>query len=110
MLLSATTSGGRAVLGDRYRDGEGVPQDDAEAVKWFRRAAEQGYAYAQRNLGRMYLFGKGVSEDFVEAYAWISVAATENKLIRVNLQSSNRRRMKSNERDETIWSRENPVN
>ena len=28
---------------DRYRDGLGVPQDYAEGMKWFRRAAEQSY-------------------------------------------------------------------
>ena len=38
-------------LGWRYGNGEGVPQDDAEAVAWFRLAAEQGHADAQNNLG-----------------------------------------------------------
>lgn len=37
-----------------YKFGEGVPQDYVEAVKWFRMAAEQGYAGAQHNLGVMY--------------------------------------------------------
>ena len=31
-------------LGVMYRNGQGVPHDDAEAVKWYRLAAEQGYA------------------------------------------------------------------
>jgi len=30
-----------------YAAGHGVPQDYFEAVKWFRRAAEQGFADAQ---------------------------------------------------------------
>jgi TPR repeat protein len=34
-----------------YLNGKGVPKDDAEAVKWFRKAAEQGYADAQYDLG-----------------------------------------------------------
>ena len=34
------------------RKGQGVPQDYAEAVKWYRLAAEQGNADAQYNLGR----------------------------------------------------------
>ena len=50
-----------------YSIGKGVPQDDAEAVRWFRLAAEQGHAYAQYNLGRMYATGEGVPEDFVAA-------------------------------------------
>jgi uncharacterized protein len=38
--------------------GQGVPQDDAQAVAWYRKAAEQGYAAAQVNLGVMYANGK----------------------------------------------------
>ena len=41
-----------------YDNGKGVPQDYAEAVKWYRLAAEQGYARAQYNLGLMYDNGK----------------------------------------------------
>ncbi|MBM3508219.1 MAG: SEL1-like repeat protein, partial [Alphaproteobacteria bacterium] len=32
----------QALLGFMYAEGQGVPQDHAEAVKWYRRAAEQG--------------------------------------------------------------------
>jgi TPR repeat protein len=34
-------------LGQMYRRGQGVPQDYAETVKWYRLAAEQGNADAQ---------------------------------------------------------------
>ena len=34
-----------------YEDGKGVPQDYAEAVNWFRKAADQGYPRAQSLLG-----------------------------------------------------------
>ena len=43
-----------------YDNGEGVPENDAEAVKWYRKAADQGIAYAQYNLGYMYANGEGV--------------------------------------------------
>jgi TPR repeat protein len=36
-----------------YADGRGVPQDHAEAVRWYRLAAEQGNAFAQFRLGVM---------------------------------------------------------
>ena len=62
-------------LGVMYQDGQGVPQDDAEAVKWTRLAADQGLAVAQENLGFIYRDGQGVAQDDVEAYAWFSVAA-----------------------------------
>jgi TPR repeat protein len=39
-------------LGWRYAYGYGVKQDDAEAVKWYRKAAEQGHAEAANNLDR----------------------------------------------------------
>ena len=38
-------------LGFMYANGEGVPQDDAEARVWYRRAAEQGHVQAQLNVG-----------------------------------------------------------
>ena len=44
-------------LGVMYEHGEGVRQDNAEAVRWYRKAAEQGYAEAQHNLGVMYARG-----------------------------------------------------
>ncbi len=37
-----------------YRKGKGVAEDDVEAVKWYRKAVEQGFAGAQLNLGNMY--------------------------------------------------------
>ena len=40
---------------------ESVPQDPAEAVKWYRKAAEQGNASAQFNLGVRYDYGEGVA-------------------------------------------------
>ena len=47
-------AGAQLGLGLMYRDGRGVPQDDAEAVRWFRLAAEQGLTGAQSLLGFMY--------------------------------------------------------
>ena len=62
-------------LGLMYALGQGVAEDNVEAVKWWRKAAEQGLADAQFNLGVMYLFGEGVAEDYVEAYMWWNLAA-----------------------------------
>ncbi len=57
-------------LGSMYYQGEGVPQDDQEAVRWYRQAADQGDAYAQNTLGYMYHDGKGVQKDSIQAYMW----------------------------------------
>ena len=64
-------------LGVMYDNGEGVPEDDAEAVRWYRMAAEQGFAPAQYNLGNMYVNGEGVPENYVLAYAWFNLAAAQ---------------------------------
>jgi TPR repeat protein len=52
-----------------------VPQDDAQAVAWYRHAAEQGHANAQFNLGVMYANGRGVPKDDTQAVAWFRHAA-----------------------------------
>jgi TPR repeat protein len=67
-------------LGVLYSIGLGVEQDDVEASKWFRRAAERGLPAAQMRLGTAYLEGKGVPEDPKEAYFWYTLAATHFSL------------------------------
>lgn len=54
-------------LGLRYYKGEGVAKQPAEAVKWYRKAVDQGYALAQVSLGNSYCDGNGVEKDYVEA-------------------------------------------
>jgi TPR repeat protein len=40
------------MLGGLYANGKGVTRDEAEAIKWFRKAAAQGYGAAQDELKR----------------------------------------------------------
>jgi hypothetical protein len=54
--------------------GKGVAQDTAEAVTWYRKAAEHGNADAENTLGALYAEGRGVPRDSVRAYAWFSLA------------------------------------
>ena len=49
----------------------------SEAVKWYRKAAEQGHALAQYNLGVCYVHGNGVREDVAEAFKWIKKSAEQ---------------------------------
>lgn len=62
-------------LGVCYQTGEGVEKNYAEAVKWYRKAADQNDALAQVNLAGCYAQGIGVTKDLSEAYAWLSLAA-----------------------------------
>ena len=64
-------------LGFSYDYGLGVPQDDAQALTWYRIAADQGHAAAGYNLGVMYANGEGVAQDFTEAVAWYRKAAEQ---------------------------------
>ena len=57
-----------------YDNGQGVPEDDMEAVKWWRKAAEQGDEAAQYNLGIAYANGIGVPQDDIKAYALLHLA------------------------------------
>ena len=60
-----------------YAGGRGVPQNETEAVRWFRLAADQGHAGAQYNLGVSYRDGRGVPQDRVAAHMWLSLAAAQ---------------------------------
>ncbi|WP_172920060.1 tetratricopeptide repeat protein, partial [Capnocytophaga canis] len=48
-----------------------------EAVKWYRKSAEQGNALGQYNLGVMYDYGYGVPKDEAEAVKWYQKSARQ---------------------------------
>jgi hypothetical protein len=52
-----------------------VPKDDADADRWFAKAAAQGEPRAERLLGLAYLAGAGVPQDRAQAIAWLAKAA-----------------------------------
>ena len=65
------------VLGGMYFSGQGVAEDAAEGVRWWRLAAEQGHLPAQTGLGGRYFNGRGVAQDEVEAMRWYRLAAEQ---------------------------------
>jgi uncharacterized protein len=58
-----------------YESGNGVVQDYAEAVRWYRLAAEQGFANAQNNLGVTYETGQGVLQNNILSHMWYNIAS-----------------------------------
>ena len=64
-------------IGVMLRHGLGVKKDDAKAIYWYRKAAENGHVRAQNSLGVMYRFGMGVKRDAEQAAHWIMAAAKQ---------------------------------
>ena len=66
-------------LGLCYNEGtcEGIPQDRAKAREWYEKAATQGFAKAQVQLGCMYSSGQGVRQDFGKALNLFEKAAAQ---------------------------------
>ena len=62
-------------LGIRYRDGRGVKQDRAEALKWYRMAADQGDGAGLDNVGFMHLSGWGVPKNWDIGTAYFKASA-----------------------------------
>lgn len=66
-------------IGEMYSFGNGVTEDDVEAEKWYRKAAEQGNSVAQFLLGMMY--DDGAPENNAEAAKWYRKAAKQGNEI-----------------------------
>ena len=60
-----------------FKNGKGVAQDNAEALRLYRLAAAQGNAAAQINLGLMFENGQGVAQDRGEAIRLYRLAAAQ---------------------------------
>ena len=54
-----------------------MAKDQAQALSWYRKAAEQGHASAQTQLGNCYYKGNGVAKDQAQAVTWWRKAADQ---------------------------------
>ena len=79
-ILGVGVAEGCYNLGVMYANGRGVPLDDAEAVRWYRLAADQGFDRAQTSLGFYYREGLGVPQDYAEAVRWYRLAAEQGNV------------------------------
>ena len=68
-----------------YRDGKGIPKDDAEAMKWAHRAADRGYADAMDFVGAAYLRGAVVERSPEIAFGYFKAAAGQSAAAAFNL-------------------------
>lgn len=73
-------------LGEWYQYGEkGLPIDDTEKFRWWRKAAERGYYQAQYMVGDCYDWGRGVEEDKKEAVKWFKRSASKDYISAVHI-------------------------
>jgi len=67
-------------LGILYANGQGVAQDEMQALYLFEQAAEQGNMYAQYNLAWLYQFRPNVGRDYLQAQIWLEKAAEQGHI------------------------------
>jgi TPR repeat protein len=67
----------QAKLARCYIEGWGIEKDAVEAVRWSRKAAEQGNAEGQLCLGMCYFSGIGVVKNEMEGIKWFRKAAEQ---------------------------------
>jgi uncharacterized protein len=77
MMGTAGNAEAQVNLGTLYEQGNGVPKDYAQAVNWYKQAADQGDAEGQFRLGGMYYEGHGVPKDVVSVTNWYRKAAEQ---------------------------------
>ena len=63
----------------KLEQGDGVEKDLSAALKWYLRAANQGHAAAQNNLGNLYHEGQGVEKDMAQVFKWWGLAAIQGQ-------------------------------
>ena len=67
-------------IGTCYAEGKVVAKDEAEAVRWYRKAADQGYAEAQCRLGKWYTYHLTIGEKS-QAAMWYRKAAEQGHVV-----------------------------
>ena len=79
-ILQKASSGdanAQCLMGRKYLEGDGVIEDFAEALQWYRKAADQGVAEGQDMVGYMIGEGIGVTQNNLEAVKWHRKAAEQ---------------------------------
>jgi len=83
-IAEAGDARAQTLLGDMYKNGEGVPTDYGKAFGWYQKAAIQGKAQAEADLGTAYFEGAGDPknyQDYAEAARWWHAAAKQGSAV-----------------------------
>lgn len=76
-LAEKGNTAAQSELGLCYYEGDGIPRNIRESMRWFILAARQGEAQAQYYLGRAYSSGEGVPKDIESAHTWLERSAAQ---------------------------------
>jgi len=79
-LWRNAANAGHALAQARLGDMLDKAEEDEEAVRWYRKSAEQGEPAGEFGLGEMYAKGEGVKQDIEQARKHISSAAEKGYL------------------------------
>jgi len=67
-------------IGNRYQ----YDQDHANALVWFRKAADAGSTWGMTSIGAAYEYGQGVETDYRQAATWAFSMRTVMECLRIN--------------------------
>ena len=84
-LASKGDPDSQVALGILYFEGIVVPKDDKLALKWYKRAAEQGFYPATLSLFEFY--STGTQKDIIRAYMWQQINKIQMEKILVENES-----------------------
>lgn len=73
-----TNAAAMTLIGELYRDGLGVRQNPAEALRWYRLADQRGDRQAAFAIARAYILGAGVAQDYAKAREFLDKAAAKD--------------------------------
>ena len=79
-LWRKAAESGHAIAQARLGDVLDKADEDDEAVKWYRKSADQGEPAGEFGLGGMYTKGEGVKQDYAQALKYIGSAAGKGYL------------------------------
>ncbi len=74
-LADAGNTNMQVLVGNMYDYGQGVPQDDVQALQWYLMAASKGNTKGQYQAANLYFTSPTVPKDLIESYRWASLAA-----------------------------------
>ena len=79
LLAEQGDSRAQQLIGFVLETGMSIPPrlDYAEAMLWYRKAAEQGYARAQTSIGDLFTHQNGIGVNYAEAMRWYRKAADQ---------------------------------